>query len=484
MDTSSHVHNIRLAYAFNALSSLASSIVLGSFLSTYIYSLTNSNDAVGYVSAVAGCAMIVIAAPVGWLTDKWPRHWMLRASGLAGAAASAAMFVALQADSMPSLYTASAAYGVYGAMSGAPLNSILADNTGSNRTAVFILQYALSLGAGAGGPLIACVFFWRLGNEWTTPTLRAVMHAGNALKAAATVLLWFFASEPLHSTENDSKSVDEDAGGDKSERLLATALDDVDENILSSTADERGFTTTSLLHIGHDKIRGSVAGTGLADSSETPLVTEAQFEFSHAAGDNSGDKHLAADGTSPVVELEHTSTRNLGHQTLRLGCVTLTVRSIPYIIFASDMMIASVLLDAAGTVCLFGLSLPSPAYVAVPLYLLRTAAMNASYPTQRAIMMDVVPKKQRGRWNALENVTSFTWTGSAALGGWLVDRYDYTFTFRITAFIYVAGTALLLLLVPLTWGEHPGDHSASSHAASKEEGENEEDAAVHVAEAA
>jgi MFS family permease len=90
--------------------------------------------------------------------------------------------------------------------------------------------------------------------------------------------------------------------------------------------------------------------------------------------------------------------------------------------------VTSVLLDAVGTACLFGLSVVGPVWLDVPLYLLRTAAMNASYPAQRAILMDVVPKSQRGFWSSLENVTAFTWTGSAALGGWIVDRYDYRAT--------------------------------------------------------
>lgn len=82
-------------------------------------------------------------------------------------------------------------------------------------------------------------------------------------------------------------------------------------------------------------------------------------------------------------------------------------------------------------------------------------------------MMDVVPKRERGKWNSLEGVSSFTWTGSAALGGYLVDRYSYHFTFRITAAIYVLGTALLLLLVPLTWGEVVPDADDDAAAAGK-----------------
>jgi MFS family permease len=105
-------------------------------------------------------------------------------------------------------------------------------------------------------------------------------------------------------------------------------------------------------------------------------------------------------------------------------------------------------------------------------YLVRTAAMNASYPIQRAILMDLVPKKQRGRWNSLENLTSFTWTGSAALGGVLVDRFGYRFTFLITAALYSAACFLLALLIPLTRGEvcdDENDEAGAGAAGAQEE---------------
>lgn len=94
-------------------------------------------------------------------------------------------------------------------------------------------------------------------------------------------------------------------------------------------------------------------------------------------------------------------------------------------------------------------------------------------------MMDVVPKRDRGKWSALENVTSFTWTGSAALGGWLIDAYGYGFSFKITALIYVAGTATLGLLVPLTWGEVvPGTTAGSGAGGGDKGGAGNEDAAA------
>jgi MFS family permease len=118
----------------------------------------------------------------------------------------------------------------------------------------------------------------------------------------------------------------------------------------------------------------------------------------------------------------------------------------------------AVLLDAAGTATLFSMSIHSNTlWTNVILFQVRTAALNAGYPTQRAILMDVVPKSDRGKWNALESVTTFTWTGSAALGGLLITTHDYRFTFMITGILYVLATALLALLIPLTYGEKVED---------------------------
>merc|ERR1712032_920545 len=58
---------------------------------------------------------------------------------------------------------------------------------------------------------------------------------------------------------------------------------------------------------------------------------------------------------------------------------------------------------------------------------------------------------RRGLWNAVENFTSMTWSGSAFIGGVLADSHDYRFTFLITAFVYAFGCTIyssLLLIVP------------------------------------
>jgi MFS-type transporter involved in bile tolerance (Atg22 family) len=41
-----------------------------------------------------------------------------------------------------------------------------------------------------------------------------------------------------------------------------------------------------------------------------------------------------------------------------------------------------------------------------------------------------------------------TWSGSAVIGGYLMDSYDYRYTFTITAWIYLVAVGLR---IPLLW---------------------------------
>ena len=81
-------------------------------------------------------------------------------------------------------------------------------------------------------------------------------------------------------------------------------------------------------------------------------------------------------------------------------------------------------------------------YVLVPIYLIRTASMNGVYPIMESVLMDTVPPETRARWKSLDSISAFGWCGSAALGGYLADRYDYTVTFLITAAIQVRYSCL------------------------------------------
>merc|ERR1711916_408827 len=51
--------------------------------------------------------------------------------------------------------------------------------------------------------------------------------------------------------------------------------------------------------------------------------------------------------------------------------------------------------------------------------------------------------------NAIESISSVTFQGSAAVGGFLIDATSYRTTFAITASIYLFGTLFLIPALPL-----------------------------------
>ncbi len=103
-----------------------------------------------------------------------------------------------------------------------------------------------------------------------------------------------------------------------------------------------------------------------------------------------------------------------------------------------------------ATACLFGLAFYPPLIVLVVLFIARGSLMNAAQPLSRSILMDTVPKHNRGKINALEGIAwGLFWNVSAVLGGYLIELYDYRTTFLITGTVYIFGSALILFIVPL-----------------------------------
>lgn len=117
---------------------------------------------------------------------------------------------------------------------------------------------------------------------------------------------------------------------------------------------------------------------------------------------------------------------------------------------------ASLTFFSTSVLCLFLLSELQSLPLLLVVFLIRGGFANSTYPLDRSILMDFTPSEQRGRWNAVESLTSMTWSGSALIGGLLSDQRDYRFTFLITAFVYATACVIyapLLALVPRKEGD-------------------------------
>ena len=89
-----------------------------------------------------------------------------------------------------------------------------------------------------------------------------------------------------------------------------------------------------------------------------------------------------------------------------------------------------------------------PTYAKILIYVLSTL-QHCVRPLKKSLLMDYVPKKRRGIWNAVDSVTRFGWSGSAVLGGWIIHRNGYGVSFLYTGILQFFAALFLLVLLPL-----------------------------------
>lgn len=104
--------------------------------------------------------------------------------------------------------------------------------------------------------------------------------------------------------------------------------------------------------------------------------------------------------------------------------------------------------SAAEAAVVMGLR-PHAVLLFLSLFICRNACMNAVFGITRSLIMDAVPKESRAKWSAFESITSFSWAGSAMVGGYVADAHGYQVSFTVTAVFHLAAG---LLLVPAAVG--------------------------------
>ena len=100
-------------------------------------------------------------------------------------------------------------------------------------------------------------------------------------------------------------------------------------------------------------------------------------------------------------------------------------------------------------------------YLVLALYLLRTVTMNCTKALTSSQLYDCVKKEERGKFTVLESVNMFSWSGSAAVGGFLVGEIGIVGNFAVTGTLQFVSTLPLLLLFGLASEEAQSDERKS-----------------------
>jgi MFS family permease len=399
--------NIRTFLRFTILQSVGTGIWMGSVFSLLIVIMAEQsgslfglrpNELLGATSAVSGIVMLLLVLPAGFLADRWSREGTIRiaiGSGIIGI-----LFLML-GQSIYSIIMGLVFYGGFNALSGPAAEALLADSVPSgNRSGIYTRIHATRQFGMTFGPLLSIFLFLWLGNTWELSILRRVMTAGLGFAMVSVFML--VGLKERHTLGDESESVHHSQGA---------------EHNHAARKGQRFVPMTILL-------ANFIVGMGAGMTVKFfPVFFWDIYNLSPVQ-------------VQLILTLTFAVSAGLGILAQRISKKRGRAQMI-------------IVVQALAIGCLASIAFYPALIWLVPLFALRNALMNASQPLSRSIIMDFVPKKNRGTWNALQSVAwGIFWSASAVLGGFLIGDGNFRRCFLITAGVYAIGTIPIFFIIP------------------------------------
>ncbi|MHA1156945.1 MAG: MFS transporter [Candidatus Heimdallarchaeota archaeon] len=427
-------YNIKLVFAFYITSSLGRGIWMGNVLSTYIFLFSesgggfwglSSNVILGLTSAASGITMTLFVFPAGFMADKFRRDIILKSATGIGIAA---MGFLIFGNSIIFIFISLLLWGLFNALVRPSLEALFADSVESGyRSKIYSWGHFVRQVAMALGPFINIGLFFIFGDEWNLTILRSVMIVGLAITMISIVLMFFF---------KDDKTL-----GDESEEIAEEVVttkpieqpkEQINENgihfknRLANLDSERKKKLIPIILVVSNIIIGVGAGMTI---KYFPIFFMNEYGLSPVL------LQVVMGSTALVTGIFGVAAQKAS---LKLG----RVQTIFYVQFIA-------------TACLLFLAIYPPMAVLIPLFILRGSFMNAGQPLSRSILMDIIPKTNRGKWNSVEAIAwGLFWNVSAVIGGFLIGNSErYNLCFVITTFVYIIGMIPIIILMPLVGKE-------------------------------
>jgi MFS family permease len=415
--------NVKILLLFVFTQSLGRGIWMGNVLSSYIYLLAGeSNQMLGWTSAATGVMMTLVVFPAGVMADRFRRDILLKSASVVGIASIA---VIIFSHTLTQVIVALVLWGLYQGLTRPSLEALFADSVPSGtRSRIYTVRQFISMIAMVVGPLLNIVLFSFYGDEWDLGILRNVMFFGFLLSLVSLGLMWVF--NDAHSLGEESESLIEAAEsvGETPEPILKMDSSEMPNRRLFPKPKRGLLSRIELRHVPYILIICNIIiglGAGMTikffpvffmeDYDMSPILVQIinalTFFFTGAAG----------------LLAQHFSKS----------------RGRPQMIFSVQF---------SATLCLIAIAFYPPLWALVIIFILRGSLMNAAQPLSRSILMDIIPKEKRGKWNSFEALAwGLFWNFSAVVGGYLIgSENNFRRNFLVTAGIYVLGTLPLILL--------------------------------------
>ena len=430
--------NVPLALAYTAFVFAGRSVWSQSVLSTFVF-LVRQEDyrAVGFITAVMGVAQLITSFPSGYLADRYRRDTLLRVASAVALGAIVSTLHATYTSNYHSLVVGLAIWGSYWGISNTAMSAIFADSIPTGQRSKYFTQRSLLVNAGfATGPAVSLILFAVLGDKWGISDCAIVLAVGQAICFPAVVILWFLSDDHIVPPDDNNQN----------NAAASQRRDQSNNNEESPTDNDREISTGEAVQI-----------TGESDETDffcSCFPRSRRIAILIATGDLMSG---LASGMSiryfPIFFVENLHMGPVLTQVLYIltplflaGCMKMA----QYLSTRFGRCRVSVSFKWTGIVLMWVLvatyKLGQPRWVVCTIYIIRTAFINSTGALTRSVLMDNVPPSERGRWAALESLNMFSWSGSAALGGYLVGVIGMVPLFCTTAGIQFLASFPLLAL--------------------------------------
>jgi len=373
---------------------------------------------------------MLIALPAGYLADKWSRKACIRMGSFLQVVASLCLlFAALiatpgSAETFTVICIASCIQGVSEGILRGPTTALMEDSCPAGRrsdlktasTVIFLLASSM-------GPLLGIIVFIEDGNSWTIDSMRWVIVVG--------IIIGLPANLPLCRMD-DRKALGGQSEAVHMQQESTTAA--MSQTLEARELATRSSRTTCCGLITVQRVRFMLFVTDLILSTAAGMTVKF-FPLFFAVECN----------LSPV-----TLQILFASLSLLVALGSLLMNRISKGLGRMQVIIPCFAIGITCTLLLGSLrSLYQVPWVMILLFLMRCSMMWSVNPLQNAIKADYTIKSQRARWKAIDTVSAVGFSGSAALGGFLIDRFGYGLTFVITGWFQATVIPLWILLSPL-----------------------------------
>uniref|UniRef100_A0A7S1W7C0 Major facilitator superfamily (MFS) profile domain-containing protein n=1 Tax=Neobodo designis TaxID=312471 RepID=A0A7S1W7C0_NEODS len=433
--------NVWRVILFSFLINLSGAVWQSSVWSPLLQSVFNSNIYLGIIAAAQGVGELSAAVLSGWGADRYGKEFFIRIAAAVGCLSVVAIAVGVHYEHLGTLIAASLASGAsYGAFFPC-VEAILADSVpAGRRTFLYNIKYGLETSSYVAGYAVTMCMFAYFGNHWDVRAMKIVVDVGLGMSLLATLLLFTIREEFTLKRMREAgllsaRSVDDlpeeeeeaDEGDDEEEddctnhEALARAPGLIPQRFVPFAVAGKDL----VVCLGSGMTTMYISLFLIDDYSVAPMQLQAvligcsvcSVLCSQTLGLITGDsgKCATADGKPRFNRIR-----------MMLVPFTIGVFGMYYLALAKTTILSAL----APTLAV---------------YIVRSGVMNSMSGLSRAILMDLVPARNRAKWNVFESVSSVTWAGSAVVGGAIADRWDYRATFLITAACHTVGWAVVAL---------------------------------------